>query len=1548
MSLDRLMDRPPMRAVMIGNESLLVQCATLWRDMGHGVEAVVTRTPNIREWAEAEGLRVLSPDEDFGAALADMEFDWLLSVANLDMLPQAVLDLPTKGAVNFHDGPLPKYAGLNAPVWARLNQEPRHGITWHTMEARADTGRIVAQRLFDVEQSDTALTLNTKCYTAAIESFPEVVAALAADLPEAASQDLSQRSYFGRADRPEGGGRVDFTQDAEAVVALVRALDHGDYYNPLWAPKIAAKDRILLIQTAEPASNPRQAAAGTVLSFDADTLTVACGQGAVRLGGLTDLDGGAVRLASVLTGGEVLSSLDQEARELWTAAMAPVAKAEPFWRAQLAEFVPATLPDVRDSSAAAATQSLPLNLSETPSKSVLTAVAIWALRSGISEVCDLAYRGPALSATALVCPWVPLRLSPDMLDSALPAADAHFSAAAAEAEQMGGFARDLIARDPALSVLRMPDVAVHRGDGPLPGAALTVAMTGDTANLHFDTERVDAAQAAKMAARLEQIARQIATADNLREISALSEAERAEILTDWNATKAEFDPDVTMVAQFEAQAAKTPDAPALVFEHDILSYAALNARANQAAHVLRDMGVVPGSMVGLCLRRSVDMVVAALGILKAGGAYVPMDPSYPTDRLAHYITDSACGVIVTQAALTPALPEHQAQVLEIDTDARLASAARDNPALAAKGTDLAYLIYTSGSTGTPKGVMVEHGNVANFFAGMDRRIPYEEGDAWMAVTSLSFDISVLELFWTLSRGFKLVLSGDDTTTQISSGHLPAAQDGMAFSLYYWGNDDGAGSKKYDLLLEGAKFADAHGFSAVWTPERHFHAFGGPYPNPSVTGAAVAAVTKQIGVRAGSCVAPLHHTARIAEEWAVIDNLTNGRAGLAIASGWQPDDFVLRPENTPPANKPAMFAQMDALRKLWRGEEVAFPKQDGSLHPVVTQPRPVSKELPLWVTTAGNPETWQEAGRNGCHVLTHLLGQSVAEVGEKIALYHAALREAGHDPADFNVTLMLHSFLAEDRDTAREIAREPMKDYLRSAAGLIKQYAWAFPAFKRPEGVDNAFQLDLGSLTADELEGILDFAFQRYFEESGLFGTVEDALARVAEVKAIGVTEIACLIDYGISTATVLEGLKPVAEVLRRANAGCELDAEDVSIAAQMLRHEVSHLQCTPSMARLIADNDEARFALAGLQHMMVGGEALSGGLVGDLQAATKARIQNMYGPTETTIWSTTALADAEDAVAHVGTPIANTQVYVVDTAGAAVPVGVPGELWIGGAGVTRGYWRREALTAERFIDNPFGAGRVYKTGDLVRWREDGKLDFLGRVDHQVKLRGYRIELGEIEARLEEIGGIAQAVVMAREDVPGDVRLVAYLRGDVPTEAEIRATLRESLPGFMRPQHYVTLERFPLTPNKKVDRKALPPPNAQAEQPAQPPTTAEPVVVAHSDITKLVADVWSAVLGVTVIELGDNFFDLGGHSLLAVQAHREIRSRSGAEQLSITDVFRFPTLEALAGRVQALLGLDDAEPSSTAEGASEERSLTTNRAEIMRKRREMRARRRARA
>ncbi|MFN6977857.1 MAG: MupA/Atu3671 family FMN-dependent luciferase-like monooxygenase, partial [Gemmobacter sp.] len=869
--------------------------------------------------------------------------------------------------------------------------------------------------------------------------------------------------------------------------------------------------------------------------------------------------------------------------------------------------------------------------------------------------------------------WAPLRLSlPATADDPAPLA------ALAAARRHAGFAADLPARDPAIGPRPLPQAAIAFGTGPLPGTALTVAP--EAGLLHLDRARIAPEAAAILTARLAHIA--AALADGA--MPGLPPAESA-CIAGWNHTGTPV-AGTTIHAAFEAQAAATPEATALIAGDDALSYRALNDAANRAAHVLRAMGVAPGQPVALCTRRTAHLVIGALAILKAGGAYVPMDPAYPADRLALFLEDSGAAVIVTEGALAGSLPQGPARLV-LDADPRLADAPTADPGGGAGAEDLAYLIYTSGSTGRPKGVMVEHRQVANFFAGMDARIPHQPGDTWLAVTSLSFDISVLELFWTLARGFRVVLMGDEGRALVSGGRIASARR-MDLSLYYWGNDDGAGPRKYELMLEGARFADAHGFKAIWTPERHFHAFGGPYPNPAVTGAAIAAVTRNLAVRAGSCVAPLHHPARIAEDWAVIDNLTNGRAGIAFASGWQPEDFVLRPENTPPANKAAMFDALDAVRRLWRGEAVEFPTATGR-HAVITQPRPVSPELAAWVTTAGNPDTWREAGARGVNVLTHLLGQSIDEVAGKIALYRAARAAAGHDPAAGTVTLMLHTFLADTREAARDAARGPMRDYLRSAAALIKQYAWAFPAFRKPQGVTDPEALDLRTLSAEEMEGILDFAFQRYFDDSGLFGTVEDALARIEHLKRIGVDEVACLIDYGIPTATVLAGLRPLAAVAARANEAPVAAAGDHSIAAQIVRHGVTHLQCTPSMARMIAGNAEARAALAGVRHLMIGGEALPGALVADLRAATGATITNMYGPTETTIWSTTGAADPGATVCDIGTPIANTQVHVLGEDLAPLPIGLAGELWIGGAGVARGYWRRPELTAERFVDTPF-------------------------------------------------------------------------------------------------------------------------------------------------------------------------------------------------------------------------------------------------------------------
>jgi hypothetical protein len=314
---------------------------------------------------------------------------------------------------------------------------------------------------------------------------------------------------------------------------------------------------------------------------------------------------------------------------------------------------------------------------------------------------------------------------------------------------------------------------------------------------------------------------------------------------------------------------------------------------------------------------------------------------------------------------------------------------------------------------------------------------------------------------------------------------------------------------------------------------------------------------------------------------------------------------------------------------------------------------------------------------------------------------------------------------------------------------------------------------------------------------------------------------------------------------------------------------------------------------------MVGGEALPPTLARELTSLVRGKVMNMYGPTETTIWSAVHTLDSVEATIPLGRPLVNQAIYILDRRQQPLPVGVPGELVIGGKGVVRGYLHRPELTAEKFLPHPFegaAGGRVYRTGDLARLRPDGMVEFLGRLDHQVKVRGYRIELGEIEAALLANPSVREAVVMAREDVPGDLRLVAYLvAGSEPLAlGELRDRLRDRLPDFMVPAHFVTLDALPQTPNGKIDRKALPAPDV-----AQPPT-AEPAsfVAPTSDLEQTIAGIWRDVLKVIQVGTRDNFFDLGGHSLLAVQTHRRLKEVLQRD-LSITDIFRFPTIQSLS-------------------------------------------------
>ncbi|MEO6184974.1 MAG: MupA/Atu3671 family FMN-dependent luciferase-like monooxygenase [Steroidobacteraceae bacterium] len=961
--------------------------------------------------------------------------------------------------------------------------------------------------------------------------------------------------------------------------------------------------------------------------------------------------------------------------------------------------------------------------------------------------------------------------------------------------------------------------------------------------------------------------------------------------------------------QFEAQVVKRPLHRACTFDGESLTYAQLNAAANRLARRLQTLSVGRGSLVGVHVPRSLEMLVALLAIQKTGAAYLPLDPTYPPDRLAYMVGDAGVSVVLSRSDVPFSLDVAHDLKLDrlVDELAAFSDANLDVPGDTA---DLAYVMYTSGSTGKPKGVMVEHRNVTNFFDGIDERLGAEPG-VWLAITSISFDISVLELFWTLARGFTVVLHGDALRQKGRARTVVLRSKPMAFGLFYWnvanGDSDHA-PDKYRLLLESARFADEHGFSSVWTPERHFESFGGLFPNPSVTSAALATITRNVQLRAGSCVVPLHSPIRIAEEWSVVDNLSNGRVGISVASGWAAPDFAIRPESFADS-KNIMFESLDIIRRLWRGESVEFPGPKGKVQ-VRTLPRPIQKELPIWVTTAGNIETFIQAGKVGAHLLTHLLSQTVEETAVKIAAYRRAWNEAGHSGRGI-VSLMLHTFVGPDRAAVESIVRQPLKDYLKSAVALLKAAAWQSPTFKKFSEAQGKSLDDFFLTVSDQdMDQLLEFAFQRYFNNSGLFGTPEDCEEIVQRTAAAGVDEIACLIDFGIDVDQVLSHL-PYLDQVRQ---GAQQETRDYSIASLLKSEGVTHFQCTPTMAGLLASDADAQPGLSALQQMMVGGEALAPDLARTLAAVVNGRVSNMYGPTETTIWSSTAPLD-QDAftpagTVTIGTPLRNQVVHVLDDFQQRVPPGLPGELVIGGLGVTRGYLHRPELTGEKYLPDPLtgsaSGSRMYRTGDLGRWLEDGRLEFLGRRDHQVKIHGYRIELGEIETLLREDPDIFDAVVILREDSPGDKRLVGYVQAAKNASldtAAVRLRLGATLPDFMVPSVIVALASLPQTPNGKIDRKALP---APSRRDGRVPDSGSVVTVPQgTNLENLVAEIWRRVLGLEEIGLRDNFFDIGGHSLLIIQVLQELREKV-PRRIQMTDLFRHTTIEALA---QFLAGAD---------------------------------------
>lgn len=1442
-----------------------MRCAELFRNAGGRIAGVITADAQVAAWADAEGLPHLgtarAPDADLPRV------DYLFSVANLQVLAPDILSIARKMAINFHDGPLPARAGLNAPSWAILEGETEHGITWHQMTADVDGGGILRERRFPILPTDTAFTLNARCYEAGIEAFRDLLGDIEFGRPVARAPMAPLRLHA-RADRPVALGTLDLTRAPADLCRQVRALSFGGHGNPLGLAKLWTGDQILTVGRLEIVTD-RSGDPGLVLASDEASLTIAVTGGAVRVSDLGNLSGGRVDPRALRLGvGRLLP------RPLKPDAVVPkdIGRGEPAWTRALCGTGATLPPYARSHEAPPATAAFEAGGADT--SAIVAAWLAWTAGLSGSSAARFAWADPVPQA-AWLSALRPVEV--DLGGCTTPqAAQAAAAAAIGAALGRAPMAIDLplrladaAARESAFALLRL---VISDNGGTMPAGAELM--------LHTASARIEVAAGVFSAETLGRIAADFGAFLTTFRANAGGPLATLALGSSLAITQGPALPaiDGRVHDLIAGMAARAPEAPALEVDGLRIGRGELDRRAAVLAGTLAARGAGPGTVVGLCLDRSADLVVAMLAILKTGGAYLPLDPAYPADRLRFMVRDSGAGLVVGGAGVAESLGLPEDRVV---SPQGLSGGSDFTPA---PDGDIAYLIYTSGSTGLPKGVTVAHRNVMAFLAAMDAAIPMTPEARLLAVTSVSFDISVLEILWTLSRGATVVLQTAHATGK-------ARPD---FSLFYFASEaSGSGHHAYRLLLEGARFADENGFEAVWMPERHFHAFGGLYPNPAITAAAVAGITRNVKLRAGSSVVPLHHPVRVAEDWALVDNLSNGRAGVAIAAGWQPNDFLLRPDSWGD-RKQIMLDQVETLRALWRGEKRSFAGPDGKPVEVEIHPRPMQAEIPLWLTAAGNPETFVAAGRMGCGVLTHLLGQTFDELAEKIRSYRIARAEAGHEGPG-HVVLMLHTFIGDSEQAVRDAARGPMKSYLKSAVDLVRRAAWTFPTIVEKagkEGLTPQEMFEREPLSAQDLDQLLDHAFERYYQTSGLFGTPDSAREIVRTISSIGADEIGCLIDFGIDTDTVLANLPNIRTLMTaiEAEGGAGRKA---SVAEDVVTQAITHLQCTPSMAAYLAADEAGHHALARLSTLMVGGEAFPPDLARDLRAHLGGRLFNMYGPTETTVWSAVAEVEPGMEAVPVGAPIAGTSFSVRTGEGLVVPDGVEGELWIGGAGVAPGYWRRPELTIERFMNTP--QGRYYRTGDLVRRRADGRYDFLGRIDGQVKIRGYRIETGEIEALLAGSGSVRSAAVRAVSFGEGDTRLIAYVTPGErrPDPEALRARLAERLPDYMLPSQIVVLDRMPLTPNGKIDRKALPIPTEQAA-PAD-------LVAAESDLESSIAAIWSEALGLDNISVTGNFFDLGGHSLLVVQVQRRMKEVLGRD-IAITDLFRFPTVRSIAAHL----------------------------------------------
>ncbi len=345
---------------------------------------------------------------------------------------------------------------------------------------------------------------------------------------------------------------------------------------------------------------------------------------------------------------------------------------------------------------------------------------------------------------------------------------------------------------------------------------------------------------------------------------------------------------------------------------------------------------------------------------------------------------------------------------------------------------------------------------------------------------------------------------------------------MLLSIMFFSSSTQNYEKEYSFVFDIARLADQLNFEAIWTPERHFHKFGGIFPNAALTSMGIACCTKNIKIRAGSLISPLHNTIRIAEDWSVIDNVSQGRAGIAFGSGWNANDFILFPERYFKRHE-IMYRQIEEIKQLWAGNQIIKDNPYNKQIPIKILPTPLQKEFPIWITSSGNTETFKSAGSIGANVLTHMIGQNLEAVANNINEYRKS-RNNYHYKTQGIVSMMLHTYIGDTEEKALLVAKQPFKNYLKSSINLIQIEGESAYSTNSNSGVNNE------TITDDLMSELLEISFDKHYFNSSLIGDYNKCKKTIKNFQDIGVDEICCLIDFGVDNNLVKENLYKISEL----------------------------------------------------------------------------------------------------------------------------------------------------------------------------------------------------------------------------------------------------------------------------------------------------------------------------------------------------------------------------------------------------------------------------------